>query len=185
MILETERLILRPIVKSDLNDIFRHAQNPNIGPNAGWKPHENKAETKKIMKNLFIDKDTIFGITLKDDATLAGKDNGTLVGVVGLENDPKRSNPDLKMIGYWLEESLWGKGIMTEAATEVIRYGFEELDLPMITSNCFTYNIGSKTIIEKLGMKFEGTLRQAEKRFDGKVFDLYMYSLTKDEYQDK
>lgn len=177
MILKTDRLILRPIIKGDLDAIFEHAKNPNVGPNAGWKPHADKAETKKIMKELFIGKDTVWAITLKDD--------DSLIGVVGLESDPKRSNSDIRMIGYWLDESHWGHGIMSEAAKEVIRYGFEELNLPMITANCFTYNIASKTIIEKLGMRKEGTLRQAEKRFDGKIFDIHMYSMTKDEYFSK
>lgn len=173
-VLETERLILRPIVKSDLNLIFKYAQNPNIGPRAGWKPHESKGETKKIMKELFLDKDTIWAITLKGDDSFRG--------CVGLEDDPKRGNPHARMLGYWLNENDWGKGIMTEAAKEVVRYGFEVLNAPIITSNCYDFNTASRNIIEKLGMKFEGLLRQGEERFDRKIFDIRMYSLLREEY---
>lgn len=173
-VIETERLALRPIVKTDLNLIFEFASNPNIGPNAGWPPHKNKSETKKIMKKLFIDKETIWAITLKGDDSFRG--------CVGLEDDPKRNNSHARMIGYWLNEADWGKGIMTEAAKAVMDYGFRELKIPIITSNCFTFNERSRNIIEKLGMKFEGVLRQGEERFDRKIFDLNMYSLTLDEY---
>ncbi len=170
----TERLILRPIVNSDLDLIFKYARNPNIGPKAGWSPHKDKQETKKIMNDLFLGKDSVWAITLIGDDSFRG--------VIGLENDPKRSNKHVRMLGYWLNEDDWGKGYMTEAATEVVRYGFEDLGLPLISSNCFSFNESSRNVIEKTGLKFEGILRQAEERFDGEVFDLRMYSLTGDEY---
>ena len=55
--LETERLILRPINKDDASDIFEYGCEPNVGPAAGWKPHQNIKETRAIMKAVFIDKD--------------------------------------------------------------------------------------------------------------------------------
>lgn len=173
-ILKTKRLILRPIVKGDLNLIFEYAKNPKIGPRAGWKPHESKSESKNIMNELFIGQKTIWAITIRGDDSFRG--------IVGLENDPKRSNSNVRMIGYWLNEGDWGKGYMTEAAKAVFWYGFTKLELPLITANCFTFNDGSRKILEKLGMKYEGCLRQAEERFDKKIFDLYFYSLTRDEY---
>lgn len=174
-VLKTKRLIMRPIVKDDLDNIYKYAKNPNVGPRAGWKPHESKVESKDIMEQIFLGKKTIWAITVRGDDSLRG--------VVGLEPDPKRSNDDVKMIGYWLNEDDWGKGYMTEAAHAAIWYGFTELSIPMITANCYTFNEASRSIIEKLGMKYEGCLRKAEKRFDKKVFDLYLYSLTKEEYE--
>ena len=63
MIIETERLCLRPIIKSDADDIYEYSKGANVGPNVGWKPHENIEETLKIMDLLFIDKENIWGIT--------------------------------------------------------------------------------------------------------------------------
>ncbi len=173
-VLKTDRLVLRPVVQNDLDLIYEYAKKPDIGPKAGWPPHKNKEETQKIMDKLFLGKETIWAITLRGDDSFRG--------IVGLEDDPKRNNRSARMLGYWLNEADWGKGYMTEAASEVIKYGFEKLDVPIITSNCFTSNTASQNVIEKIGMNLEGILRQGEKRFDGRVLDLRMYSLTREEY---
>ncbi len=52
-ILYTERLIMRPLQIDDLDDIFNYSCTPNVGPNAGWKPHESKEETLEIMNAIF------------------------------------------------------------------------------------------------------------------------------------
>ena len=62
MILQTKRLILRPILISDAEDIFEYSKEPNVGPNAGWKPHVDIDETINIIKEIFIGKTEIFGI---------------------------------------------------------------------------------------------------------------------------
>ena len=54
--------------------------------------------------------------------------------------DPKRENPQVRMLGYWLDESYWGKGYMTEAVQGVLNYGFEELRLSLITATCYPHN---------------------------------------------
>ena len=176
-ILKTERLKLRPVVKRDLDDVYKWAKNPNVGPKAGWKPHESKGESREIINALFLGKETVWAITLTDDDMLRG--------VIGLENDPKRTNPYARMLGYWLNEDDWGKGYMTEAAEEVLRYGFNELDIPIITSNCYDFNDASRNVIEKIGMIYEGTLRESDERFDKKIFDLRLYSLKKEEYMNR
>lgn len=172
--LSTERLILRPVKQDDLKLIYKYASNENIGPHCGWKPHENEKESQEIMDKLFLGKETTWAIALKDD--------GIFKGVISLEDDPKRNNKHARMIGYWINEADWGRGYMTEAAKEVLRYAMEDLNAPIVTSNCFTYNDRSRNVIEKTGLKFEGIMRQAEERYDGKVFDLRMYSITKEEY---
>ncbi len=85
MIIETDRLILRPIVETDAEDIYEYSQNPDVGIHAGWKPHESLEETKEIMPEIFLDKLHIFGMVLKE--------NLWQVGTVGLLPDPKRKNP--------------------------------------------------------------------------------------------
>jgi putative acetyltransferase len=173
-VLKTERLVLRAVVETDLDNIYKYAKNPNVGPRAGWPPHKDKSVSEEIMNTLFIGRDTVWAITLKDDDSFRG--------VVGLEDDPKRNNKHARMLGYWLNEDDWGKGYITEASREVLRYGFKDMNAPIITSNCYDFNEGSRNVIEKIGMKFEGILRQGEERFDGKVFDLCMYSYLKEEY---
>lgn len=167
--IETERLILRPIVESDEKDIFEYAKNPNVGTNAGWKPHENMDETREILKTVFLNKENVFGIVIKE--------TGKLVGTIGITEDLKRSNDRVLMLGYSLGEDCWGLGYATEAAKAIIEYGFQELKLDMISVYCYSYNSRSRRVIKKLGFSYEGTLSRCERRFDGKVLDVECYAL--------
>ena len=173
MIIETDRLILRPIVETDAEDIYEYSQNPDVGIHAGWKPHESLKETKEIMPEIFLDKPHIFGMVLKE--------NHKLVGTVGLLPDPKRKNPQVLMLGYALGKDWWGRGLMTEAAKAVIGYGFNEVKLSAISSCCYPYNKRSSNVMKKCGFLYEGTLKQCDVRYDGKVLDSECYLLTKEQ----
>lgn len=173
--LRTDRLILRKFRKADLDDFFSYAQNPNVGPNAGWKPHKNKGEAAVILDH-FVKGDEVWAITLKK--------NGKVVGSIGLHKDEMRTTPRVKMLGYVLAEEFWGQGIMTEAVAEVIRYGFEELKLMLISVAHYSHNLRSQRVIEKSGFRYEGTLRYSREIFDGSVQDLLCYSLAKNEWED-
>lgn len=176
-ILYTERLILRPIQIDDLNDVYRYSCTPNVGPNAGWKPHESKEETLEVMNAIFLNQETVWGIELKEI--------GRIIGSIGLIDDQKREYDMVKMIGYAIGESYWGQGIMTEAANVVIKFGFEELYLEAISAYCFPFNKRSKNILEKCNFEYEGTLRLAEKIFNGNVYDNDCYLLTAQRYYPK
>ena len=60
--IETDRLILRPFTYTDLDDLYEYAKNPNVGPNAGWKPHEDLDESMAILKN-FIEGNEVLGLS--------------------------------------------------------------------------------------------------------------------------
>ena len=51
MIIETDKVYLRPVTENDVNDIYEYAKDPETGPRAGWPPHENIETTKKIVSN--------------------------------------------------------------------------------------------------------------------------------------
>lgn len=175
--LETGRMILRPWKTEDLDDFYEYARNPEIGPNAGWAPHKDKEESFKILQS-FIKSDEVRAIVYKE--------NGKVIGSIGVHRDEKRAEDiNAKMIGYVLSEDYWGKGLMTEAVKEVIRYLFEEVKLDIITIYHYPFNARSKRVIEKCGFKYEGTLRMASKIYDGNVYDDVCYSITKDDYFNK
>ena len=169
MILETKRLILRPIIKSDAEDIFEYSKGENVGPNAGWKPHKDIEETISIMECIFLDKEGVFGII--------SKETNKLIGSIGLISDPKRENDQIKMLGYAIGEKYWGKGYMTEAARALIEYGFNILNLDLISAYCYPFNQRSKNVIKKLGFKYEGTLSLCEKTYNGNIYDNECYAL--------
>lgn len=169
MTLETKRLILRPIVLADAEDIHAYSREENVGVHAGWQPHSSLDETIDIMKAIFIGQKHIFGIVRKD--------TGKMMGSIGLLPDPKRQNPNAKMLGYALSETCWGLGLMTEAATEIVRYGFEPLHLNLISAYCYPHNQRSKNVLKKCGFSYEGCLCQCETLFNGVTYDEECYVL--------
>jgi ribosomal-protein-alanine N-acetyltransferase len=94
---------------------------------------------------------------------------------------PKHSRAE---IGYVIGRKYWGEGLMTEAVKEVIRFGFERMNLNRIQATCFPENIGSYRVMEKAGMKFEGTLRE-QMFIKGRFQDLKLYSILRKEYYEQ
>lgn len=174
--LETNRLILRPFKERDAADFFAYASLPDVGPNAGWKPHETIEESRKILRE-FIEEDEVWA--------LEDKISRKVIGSLGLHTDAGRSNPKVRMLGYCLAPSFWGKGLMTEAAGRALRFAFEDLEMDLVCVAHYPFNGRSKRVIEKLGFVYEGTLRQATRRYDGVVLDRLCYSMTREEYRAK
>lgn len=172
-VLETERLILRPYTRSDAEGLFAYASNPNVGPNGGWKPHKDVQESLEIIEDIFID----------SSWAIIDKESKKLIGSIGFEQDKHRPGISSKEIGYSLAEEFWGKGLMTEAAKEVIRYSFEELKLDILAICTGPANGRSARVIEKCGFKYEGTTRYCYKIFDGTIRDSRCYSLLRSEWE--
>ncbi len=173
--IETQRLVLRPVEYTDLEDIYEYSKHPEVGSNAGWKPHESLEETRQIMQEVFVGKEDVWGIVWKE--------NEKLIGTIGLIQDDKRSHEAVRMIGYAIGKHYWGKGIMTEAAKAVVAYGFETLGLQLITANCYPSNLRSRKVLEKCGMTYEGYLRMVETLYDGRTVDHLCFSVSKEEYR--
>ena len=71
MRLETERLILRPFEAGDAEDLFSYAQDPRVGPPAGWKPHESLEESRKIIRTVFSEPG-VFAVVHRQDGRVIG-----------------------------------------------------------------------------------------------------------------
>lgn len=173
--LETERTVLREWIEEDCYDLYEYAKGTKVGPMAGWVPHENVDKSKEIIQLFIKDNDT-WAICLKE--------TGKVIGSIGMHPDKKRNydSEKVKMLGYVLSEEYWGQGIMAEACKEVIRFAFEELCLEILSVYHFSTNTQSKRVIEKLGFKYEGTLRKSFKLPGGTIVDSLLYSMLKEEY---
>ena len=175
---ETQRLRLRPWRKEDLEDFHRYCKDPEVGPNAGWKPHESLEESWSILKGWLTptEEDEIWCVEEKA--------SGKAVGSIGLHKEDRRPGvPACKMLGYVLARPCWGQGYMTEAVAPVIDYAFRREKLRLLSVNHFTFNDRSRRVIEKSGFQYEGTLRQGAVLHDGRVADLRCYSLLAWEYR--
>lgn len=176
--IETKRLLLTPwtLDEEDVSGLFEYAKNPNVGPNAGWKPHENLEESKKIIETLFVPNE-VWAIRRKED--------GKIIGSIGLEDDRRREDVLSKEMGYSLGEEYWGNGYMTEAAKAVIDYGFSEDNLVVMSICTGPDNKRSQRVIEKCGFKFEGIQRKAYHIYNGTDRDNLLFSIIREEWEER
>lgn len=171
--LETDRLLLRMWRKKDAPQLYEYAKNPNVGPQAGWKPHESIAESKMIISSIFL---------ANMCWAIVEKETGHVIGSIGLEEDKFRPNVKSKELGYSLSEDYWGSGIMTEAAKCIIMHSFESLKLDVLMIRTGNENLRSQRVIEKCGFMYEGTLRRTYRIYDGSIREVRCYSMLREEY---
>ena len=149
VILETDRLILRPFKKSDLEDFYEYAKVDGVGQMAGWNPHLDIKESEFIL-NLFIQSNKTFAIVLKE--------NNKVIGSIGIEetsieefaNDKRKC----RELGYVLSKDYWNNGYMSEAVKEVINYCFDAVHLDYLVCCHFIENKQSQRVIEKNNFKY-------------------------------
>ena len=142
------QITLRPWHINDLDVLVAIANNKNIAQYmADVFPHPYSHEKGKS----FID----FATTNASACIFAITINNKPVGSIGLhlQSDILRKNAE---IGYWLAESYWGKGITPNAINQIIKYGFEKLDIVRIFARIYGTNIPSQKVVEKCGFKLEG-----------------------------
>lgn len=106
-------------------------------------------------------------------------DDGQLVGAIGLHVN---QDFDRAEVGYWLGLPFWGRGYATEAVAAILRYGFEELKLNRIYAGYFSRNAASGRVMEKNGMKYEGTLREHVRKWDEYV-DIVYHGILRSEWE--
>ena len=146
MILKTENLILRPWQDSDAECLYHFAKNPNIGPIAGWPPHESVEDSLNIIKTVFAKRETY--AIVKDDIP---------IGCVGLLFHPDCNHwwgEGTAELGYWIGEEYWNRGYATEAARKLIDHAFSDLDVDEIYASYRYENKQSGRVLEKLGFKY-------------------------------
>jgi len=105
--------------------------------------------------------------------------SGAVVGAISLASIDKQH--ERAVIGYWIGKEYWNAGYCTEAAREMLRFGFERLGLNRIISHHLTRNPASGRVMRKIGMEHEGTLRQHVKKWDA-FEDLECYGILKSQW---
>lgn len=127
-----------------------------------------------ISAMLSADENETFAFAITVDNTVIGS-----IGVFRQENIHRQTAE----LGYYIAEEYWGKGIMTEAVRQICECVFSESDIIRIYAEPFAYNMASCRVLEKAGFQYEGTLRSNAVK-NGKVLDMKMYSLLKEEWND-
>lgn len=149
MILETQRLMLRPWRMEDAETLYELAKDEHVGPPCGWSPHESIEESKDVLRDILINGFT-YAICLKETENVIG--NIALMPYAESRYAKDKSHAE---IGFWLGYPYWGKGYMTEACTRVIQYGFDIQRLEVIWGAHQFDNAASMRVQEKCGLMFE------------------------------
>ena len=148
MILTTARLILRPWADADAQSLFEYARDPEVGPIAGWPPHKSVEESLNIIRSV---------LSGPECYAICERNGGRAIGAAELRSGERTDlteRDDECGLGYWLGKPFWGRGYMPEAAAELIRHGFEDLDMAAIWCGYYEGNDRSRRVQENLGFVY-------------------------------
>jgi len=156
MRLETQRLVLRKWKEDDMESLFQYACDPDVGPIAGWPPHQSVEESLNVIHNVFVGKEC-YAVCLKSDDVAIGCIELKLNGHTDMtERD------DECELGYWIGKKFWGQGLIPEAATVLIQRAFETLGMTKVWCGYYDGNHKSKRVQEKLGFRYQWTTKDVD-----------------------
>ena len=172
--LTTERLILRPLLEEDAKQIYLYCSDRDIADTTFAIPHPYSLKDAENFISYSSNK-----LKSEDEYNFAiiCKKKLKLIGVIGLITFKQHERAEL---GYWIGKPNWGKGYCTEAAKELISFAFEVLKLNKVHSSHILRNPASGKVMQKIGMKHEGRIRQHIKKWD-KFEDADFYGILKNE----
>ena len=154
-ILETERLILRRMKVEDAGDMYEYACQPEVTKYLTWSPHTSRDYTRDYLT--YVQKQYEEGEYY--DWALIYKEEMKMIGTCGFTSFDDENNAG--EIGYVLNPDYWGKGLAAEAVREVLKFGFQRLNLHRIEAKHIEGNNQSRRVMEECGMSYEGTHRSS------------------------
>ena len=175
--IETKRLILRRWETSDAEDLFKYASNPEVGPIAGWPPHQSIDESRDVIRNVLHGREA-YAICLKTDERAVGAIELKLNGHTDMTD-----RDDECELGYWLGKSFWGQGIMTEAVNEILRHAFEDIGMKKVWVGYYEGNTKSKRVQEKAGFRYQWRSEGVDVPLMHEKRTGHVSSLTKDQWE--
>ncbi len=180
LVIETPRLVLRPIALTDVDDLWPYVSDPELSKMMSWDPHADRAETVAFVQS------QLDGLANGTDMTWTMVHEGRSAGVISLGHITwqfRAWRVDRAELGYWLAPRLWRQGLVSEAALHATQWAFETLGLHKITIGCVDGNVASQRIIEKLGYRFLAIFEEDFWRF-GRWQAHRRYELTAPEWTD-
>lgn len=176
MVLTTKRLLLRPWREEDAESLYACAKDPDIGPPAGWPPHKSVEDSRKIITTVLSVPET-YAVCLKDASP---------IGSISLKLKGSTDMTDLEdecELGYWLGKPWWGQGLIPEAAGELLRHAFEELNMRAVWCGYYEGNEKSRRVQEKLGFVYHHTTENVDVALLGEKRTGHVSLLTKESWR--
>lgn len=176
-VLMTQRLILRRWEQADAEDLYRYASDADVGPIAGWPPHKSIDESRAVIRDVLNGREA-YAICLKEDGRAIGAIELKLNGHTDLTD-----RDDECEIGYWLGKPFWGRGIVPEAVTEMLRRAFEDIGMQKVWVGYYEGNSKSKRVQEKCRFRFQRKSEGVDVPLMQEKRTGYVSSLTRDQWQ--
>lgn len=174
MILKGERIMIRFFENSDLEDFYEFSKEPNVGFNAGWKPHTSKDLSKKILYTKVMSP-TNFAVVLKD--------SGKVIGSIELNPSHIREKVRAFEIGFAFNPKYWGHGYASEATRLMLGYAFEKMHAVVCEMCHIVDNKSCERVALATGFIYEGIIRSYKQMYDGRIVDVKLYSMLLEDYE--
>ena len=153
VLLETDRLILRPFTLDDAEVMFIMDSNPNVHKYLWNKPVQNITEIYPVIESLqkqyATNKIGRFATFLNEDGQFIG-----WTGIKFINDHIENGNTNFYDYGYRLDERFWNKGYATEATKFWLEYGFNQMQIQEMNAYTHAQNGASNHILSKCGMQF-------------------------------
>ncbi len=174
--LQTERLLLRPVRRSDARDIFAYASDPDVARYVLWEPHKNPADTRSYIRYI----QGLYRRGLPGSWAVVLRDSGRVIGTIGFMFY-SAANCSAE-VGYSFAKNEWNRGYATEALHAVIVSVFSSLSLNRLEAQHDVRNPASGRVMVKCGMHMEGILRQRILN-KGEFADVALYSILRSDLE--
>ena len=173
--LTSDRLILRRLRASDVDDVYAYACDPDVARYTSWAPHTSPDESRQFVRRVldaYLEKQVAnWGLELKSERKLIG------TGGFGSWN----TEHGVAEIGYAVGKPYWGQGLMSEAVNAMIEFGFTRMALNRVVIRMDPRNTGSWRVAEKCGCRFEGIARRAIYT-KGAFHDLMVWAILREDW---
>lgn len=172
MMIETERLIIRPFAPEDAGDLHEIFGDEETMLNCE-PAYKNIEKTEKFLQEFCIGRKAALAATLKS--------NGKLIGYILFKSMGENECEDVYEIGWIFNRGYWRQGYAYESCSAVVRYAFESLNAHKLMAEAID-PVKSVGLMERLGMVREGVQRSHTRDNQGGWADLYLYGLLREEY---
>ena len=167
------KIFIRSLISGDEEAFLRIYSDMELCLSSGSVPVYNMEDAKRKLYKL---------METGESFAIVSTENMQVIGVISVRRDIHRYNNGAFMLGYVLDKEYRGRGIMPQAVMYMMKYLFMNMGANLVTAAHFPDNTASKRVLEKCGFTYEGTLRREYSRFDGRILDSCMYSITFEEY---
>jgi len=172
--IETDRLILRGWKETDYLDLYEFISDDRVAQNAGYKAIKDVEASKNIIKT-YIFHNQSYAIELKSEKKVIGS-----IGIDDIAMDKEFLHLKQRYIEYTINSKYWNNGYATEAVKFLIKYLFEELNLNLVWSSHYDFNMRSKRVLEKSGLEYKYSREVMLKALGNKTASEMFYAMHKD-----